>query len=133
MNFAGSTRILAAVNTGWIIPAGCAPLDLACRLSLDEMDRFYKLLDLRSLEHPRGDNILHALKWSPVIATSVEETKGHAMVIDGHLGPNYTIINPCAQMVANFDNENNDSCTVGRTPMKRTEFDRKLGKLIWYW
>jgi hypothetical protein len=97
------------------------------------MDHFYKLLGIRSLPHPRGENIVHALKWSPVIVMSVDQAYGHAMVIDGHLGPHYNIINPCAQMVVNFGTDNSDSCAVGTINIKKTEFDRKLGKFIWYW
>src|SRR5215472_5092393 len=102
-------------------------------LSIEEMDHFCKLLGLRSLGPPKGANIIYALKWSPVIATSVDQVAGHAMVIDGYHGPDYMIINPCAQMAVSFDTENSDSCTVGRTRMERTELDGKLGKLIWYW
>ena len=102
-------------------------------LTHDEMDKFYKVLGLRSLENPKGENVVHALKWSPVIATSVDQAAGHAMVVDGHAGRNYMVINPCAQMAITFDSDDNDSCTVGVIQLERTGFNRKLGKFIWYW
>jgi Papain-like cysteine protease AvrRpt2 len=93
-------------------------------LSQEEMDQFYKMLGLRCLENPRGENIVHALKWSPVIATSIDQSTGHAMVVDGHAGGHYMIINPCASQYVDFNTNNNDSCTVGITQIQRTEFNK---------
>src|SRR5262245_35821608 len=42
-----------------------------------QMDAFYQLLGLRSLTGAKGANMRHALGWSPVIFTSVDQVAGH--------------------------------------------------------
>jgi hypothetical protein len=90
------------------------------------MDRIYKLLDLRSLKNPKGQNVRFALQWSPVIVTSVDPTTGHAMVISGHVGGKYVVVNPCGRFA-------NDECSAGESQMPELDIDGKLGDFIWYW
>ena len=97
-----------------------------------EMNTFYTQLGMRSLRNPRGANVLHALKWTPVIITSTDQVAGHAMVVSGNQGLNYMIVNPCGVQVVNFDG-GADSCTAGAVQMPRGQVDARLGGHIWYW
>lgn len=103
-------------------------------LSEAQMDVFYRQLGIRSLASPAGKNVRYALKWSPVIITSVEQMQGHAMVVINHNLGQYEIINPCAVMAVNFDDAGDSgSCTSATTRLAQSQIDAKLGKFIWYW
>jgi hypothetical protein len=106
-------------------------------LTEDQMDVFYKQLGLRSLEKPRGANVVHALGWTPVIVTSVDEVSGHAFVVSGFDGRNrtYDVVNPSGRMVVNFDTDSNVSTASTATVIRLAthEVDSKLGSRIWYW
>jgi Papain-like cysteine protease AvrRpt2 len=101
-------------------------------LAENQMDGFYLQLGIRSLQAPQGKNIRHALKWSPVIITSVHQAQGHAMVVVGHTGSAYTIINPCGVQAVDFDT-GVDSCSAATTPLPLATVDGALGQYIWYW
>jgi hypothetical protein len=98
-----------------------------------QMDVFYRQLDIRSLASPAGKNIRLALKWSPVIVTSTRQVRGHAMVVIGHSMGSYTVINPCAVQVVDFNQPSGDSCTAASLPLPEAEIDGSLGAYIWYW
>jgi hypothetical protein len=102
-------------------------------LTEQEMDRFYGSLDIRSLPKPGGRNVRYALNWSPVIVTSSDQVRGHAMVVAGHGSGRYTVINPCGLQVVDFDSPGGDSCAVSNTQMSQAEIDGTLGGRIWYW
>jgi len=102
-------------------------------LTEPQMDVYYKRLGIRGLKNARGKNVRHALKWTPVIVTSVDQTTGHAMVVSGHRNGKYTVINPCAQQVVDFENPNADRCTAGTLEIPEAQIDGKLGGYIWYW
>lgn len=98
-----------------------------------QMDVFYRQLGIRSLKNPSGENIRHALKWTPVIVTSVDKGKGHAMVVTGHNKGKYSIINPCAVQVVNFATPSGDSCSAASILIPEQGIDKSLGQYIWYW
>jgi hypothetical protein len=102
-------------------------------LSEQEMTRFYAQLGIRSLRNPGGRNVRHALRWTPVIITSVHQTTGHAMVVTGYANGNYTVVNPCAQQIVSFEPGASDSCTAGSVRRARADVDDPLGAYIWYW
>lgn len=98
-----------------------------------EMDVFYKKLGILSLKNPRGENVRHALKWSPVIITEMGKQAGHALLVTGFDGKqNYSIVNPCAVLVLNFGGGPN-SCSAGTNQLSKAHVDSKLGSFIWYW
>jgi hypothetical protein len=97
-----------------------------------EMDEFYKLLGMRSLVHSKGANLRHALHWTPVIFTDVNQTSGHAMVLAGHAGGKYTVINPCAVQRVDFETDGN-TCEAGTLIRTESEVEQPLGSFIWYW
>jgi hypothetical protein len=101
-------------------------------LSEGQMDTFYRQLGIRALQSPQGKNIRHALKWSPVIITSVRQAQGHAMVVVGHTGAGYTIINPCGVESVDFDT-GSDSCAAATTVLPSGTVETALGRYIWYW
>jgi hypothetical protein len=103
-------------------------------LTEEEMDLFYKQLGLRSLPHPKGANLRHALRWSPVIFTEIGKGPGHAMVAGGYDDKTrkYTVINPCLVQVVDFGGGPN-TCAQGTVPREIRKVDRQLGKYIWYW
>jgi hypothetical protein len=104
-------------------------------LSHDQMDVFYRQLGIRGLGNAAGKNVRFALKWSPVIVTSVEQLRGHAMVVVGQGGGVYEVINPCAMMSLNFDDEGADSgsCAAATLRLSQSQVDKELGQHIWYW
>lgn len=102
-------------------------------LSEQQMDTFYRQLGIRSLKKPSGRNIRHALKWSPVIVTSIKQAQGHALVVTGHNSGKYAVVNPCAVQVVNFDEASGDLCTAASKPLPESEIDSALGQYIWYW
>jgi hypothetical protein len=97
-----------------------------------QMDLFYRQLGLRSLKNAKGANLKHALKWTPVIFTDIDQISGHAMVAIEHIGNYYTVINPCARQVVHFDGQP-DSCSGGTVPLPSAQVEGKLGQYIWYW
>lgn len=107
-------------------------LSMNTGLTEAEMDAFYKQLGMRSLMGPRGVNLRHALGWSPVIFTDVDQTAGHAMVLAGFNGENYTVVNPCAVQNVDFDAGSN-VCASGTILRTRVEVEQPLGKYMWYW
>ena len=98
-----------------------------------QMTDFYKRLGIRSLAKASGANVRHALKWTPVVVTSVEQLSGHAMVVLGVTGTHYKLINPCQVMAVNFDDEARNSCQAGEVLLPRSKVDAELGGTIWYW
>lgn len=101
-------------------------------LTNPQMDAYYRRLGLRAWAHPQGQNIRHALQWSPVVATDQDQVLGHAVIIAGYFNGQYTVINPCA--VENVDFENTKgSCAAGALLQSEAEVNGKLGPLIWYW
>jgi ABC-type bacteriocin/lantibiotic exporter with double-glycine peptidase domain len=111
---------------------GCATLDKG--LTEDEMDHFYKLLALRSLPSPVAANLRHALKWSPVIITSIQQSQGHAMVVAGFTHSKYIVVNPCAVESVDFDEEaDSASCQAKSLELSPSTVEGSLGKYIWYW
>jgi len=102
-------------------------------LQEQEMDKFYSRLGIRSLRNPKGRNVRHALKWTPVIVTSVGQGRGHAFVVAGHGSGKYTVVNPCFRQVVDFTNPNGDSCIAERNIMTEAAVDKMLGDYIWYW
>jgi len=98
-----------------------------------QMDVFYRRIGLRSLRSPSGRNVQHALRWTPVIVTSVSQAQGHAMVVVGYNGGQYTIINPCLVETVSFDPQGTDTCTSGVRPMPHATVEANLGQYIWYW
>jgi hypothetical protein len=101
-------------------------------LTENQMSPFYALLGLRVLKNPGGANVRHALKWTPVIVTSIDQQQGHAMVIAGFANGEYTVVNPCAVQTIDFSS-NANTCTGGTKKMKQNDIDSKLGTRIWYW
>lgn len=97
-----------------------------------QMDVFYKQLGIRSLESPQGKNIRHALKWTPVIITSVAQMQGHAMVVVGHSGAGYRIVNPCGVMEVDFESDE-AVCGAATKLLSNAAVEGELGKFIWYW
>lgn len=97
-----------------------------------QMDVFYRQLGLRSLAGPKGANLRHALTWTPVIFTGVDQITGHAMVLAGFSGGKYRVVNPCAVMSIDFAT---DSAVCGSGIILRTAADveKPLGKFMWYW
>lgn len=102
-------------------------------LSEQEMTRFYSQLRIRSLRNPGGRNVRHALRWTPVIVTSMSQVQGHAMVVAGSSNGQYDVVNPCAEMVVSFEPGATDSCTAGTIRMNHADIDSRLGSRIWYW
>ena len=102
-------------------------------LSEQQMDLFYSGLGMRSLTHVSGQNVRHALGWSPVIVTSVTQVQGHALVVVGHSGGQYRVVNPCLVQAVDFSSTGADTCTAGTRPMPATDIDNTLGQYIWYW
>jgi hypothetical protein len=102
-------------------------------LSEQQMDIFYRRLGLRSLGRPSGRNVRHALGWSPVIVTSIRQTFGHAMLVVGHNGGRYTIVNPCLVQTVDFGPQGVNTCTAGTRSMSDTVIEADLGQYIWYW
>jgi hypothetical protein len=102
-------------------------------LSEQQMDSFYRQIGIRSLQGPQGKNIRHALKWSPVILTSVRQAQGHALVVVGHTSVNYTVINPCGVQAVDFDQAGADSCAAATIQLAASTVEAELGQFIWYW
>lgn len=102
-------------------------------LSEQEMTRFYNRLGIRHLRNPRGTNVQHALRWTPVIVTSTSEVQGHAMVVTGFGNGSYNVVNPCAEMVVSFEEGATDSCTAGGVRLPQSQLESRLGGYIWYW
>ena len=102
-------------------------------LSEQQMDKFYGQLGIRSLMNPLGKNIQHALKWTPVIVTSIRQVQGHALVVIGHNKGMYTVINPCAVQVVDFSQSGGDACTAASTPLPDSQIEGSLGQYMWYW
>ena len=98
-----------------------------------QCDPFYKQLGMRALQNASGANVRHALRWSPVIISSVSKATGHMMIAIGHANGNYSILNPCATMIMDFDSTTGDSCTGGTTINATAKVDKELGHYIWYW
>ncbi len=107
-------------------------LTVSTGLTQKDMDRFYIQLGLQSLPNPKGANLRYALGWSPVIFTDVDKARGHAMVLTGHSGTWYTVVNPCAQMVLDFTG-GSDTCTAGIVSLRTTDVEKKVGSYMWYW
>jgi hypothetical protein len=84
------------------------------------------------LKNAKGANLKHALKWTPVIFTDIDQVSGHAIVAIEHIGNYYTVINPCARQVVHFDGQP-DSCSGGTLPLTSAQVEGKLGQYIWYW
>ncbi len=101
-------------------------------LTQAQMDKFYKQLGMRSLLNARGANLQHALKFTPVIFTDVNQTAGHAMVLTGYGSRGYTVVNPCAVQSIDFDSGSN-TCAAGTSTRTRSQVERPLGSYIWYW
>jgi papain like cysteine protease AvrRpt2 len=97
-----------------------------------QMDTYYRQLGIRSLEGAQGKNIRYALKWSPVIITSVSQAQGHAMVVVGHGPGSYRVVNPCALLELDFETDTN-VCSAATKSLPATSVDGQLGKFIWYW
>lgn len=104
-------------------------------LTENEMDIFYKLLGLRSLSGPAGKNLRFALTWSPVIVDSIdkETNAGHALVLIGFDGHNYTVINPCAIQQIDFDKESSVCVSPSTKPQAPAQVEKSLGRFMWYW
>ena len=109
-----------------------------------EMDFVYKRLSLRSLQNPKGQNVRHALRWSPVVVTSADRRVGHAMVVTQHINGRYVVINPCSDQRVEFaldpatgavtDGTGRSVCGAAtESSMPEAEIDRQLGQFIWYW
>lgn len=101
-------------------------------LSHVEMDTFYQKLGLRSLRNPGGGNLVHALKWTPVIFTLTDKVSGHALVATDYTNQGYSAINPCGIEVVSFE-DGADSCTGGKVNLAKDYIERNLGDYIWYW
>src|SRR5262245_51200313 len=99
-------------------------------LTHQQMDLVYTRLGFRTLRNPAGANIRHALGWSPVIATWVDQAMGHAMVVKGHQHGRYIVANPCARQEIDFGTGAN-SCVAGELRLAQAEFDNKLGDHMW--
>jgi len=97
-----------------------------------QMDAFYKQLGMRSLPNSKGANLRHALKWSPVIFTDVNQASGHAMVLTGYDAARYTVANPCAVQALDFESGSN-TCSAGTLQRTENQVERPLGSFIWYW
>jgi hypothetical protein len=101
-------------------------------LTEKQMDDFYKQLGLRSLRAAQGENLRHALKWTPVIFTDINQEGGHAMVASGFEDGIYTVVNPCLVQAVDFENDI-ATCTAGISKRKKDDVDKPLGSYIWYW
>ena len=101
-------------------------------LTEPQMTTFYQQLGIRSLANPGGRNVRHALRWTPVIVTSLGQRTGHAMIVAGHNRGSYSVINPCGVQVVNFGG-GADSCSAATIPIAEAQLDGNLGTRIWYW
>lgn len=113
-----------------------APKDLTGEWNHTRMDGFYRSLGLRSFHHPKGPNLRHALRWSPVIFTEVEKKAGHALVAMGLEKETYLTINPCGLEMIDYENEDTSGtakCEAQEKRLLAKEVERKLGTYIWYW
>ncbi len=97
-----------------------------------EMTKFYESLGMRSLGKAKGSNVRYALAWTPVIITSVNEARGHAMIVSGRRGNLYTLINPAGVQTIDFTG-GGDTQAVTETFQPQSAIDRTLGPSIWYW
>ncbi len=102
-------------------------------LTEQKINKFYSRLRIQALRNPHGANVRHALKWTPVIVTSVHEATGHAMVVIGHAAGTYQVVNPCYQMSVNFEPGAIHSCEAGSVSQDAAEIDEELKHFIWYW
>ena len=102
-------------------------VNIVRRLSYAEVDIVYRRLGLRGLKNPQGQNVRHALTWTPVIVISVYPNLKHARVISGHINGRYSVIDPCGQ--------NNGVKCLGVTESEMAAFviDSRLGDFMWYW
>ena len=116
-----------AMNAGYAAMLAGIPLR---GLTHQEMNLVYARLGLRALQHPQGQNVRHALQWSPTIVTWTDQVLGHAMVIRGRANGRYVVLNPCA--VQEVD-ENRNTCAAGELNFAEAEVERKLGDFVWYW
>ena len=98
-----------------------------------QMNIFYTRLGIRSLRNPSGRNVRHALRWTPVIVTSTSRVQGHAMIVVGHSGGQYRVVNPCLVQTVDFSRPGADTCTAGTRSMPEADIDNNLGQYIWYW
>lgn len=98
-----------------------------------QCDPFYKQLGMRSLQNASGANVLHALRWTPVVFSSVSQATGHMMIAIGNANGTYSIVNPCAVMAINFGSSAGNSCTAGTNNLAQAKVDKELGHHIWYW
>ena len=101
-------------------------------LSEDEMDKFYKVLGLRSLKGPKGADIQASLESSPVIVTSIEELDGHACVMAGFNNGKYIEVNPCALETVDFET-NSMKCDAKTLKLQPSNVEKSLGHYIWFW
>jgi ABC-type bacteriocin/lantibiotic exporter with double-glycine peptidase domain len=107
-------------------------------LDEEDMNKFYKLLGMRSLGSPRPINLQTRLNTSPIIFTDKDRVRGHAMVLAGFDGSKYTVINPCAIERVDFGDEGTGSDAVACQAKIMRGYDRSavegpLGNYIWYW
>jgi hypothetical protein len=109
-------------------------LNVTTSLNDAQMDSFYTQLGLRGLSAPKGKNLRHALSWTPVVFTSVNQAAGHAMVLAGfnQLTWQYTVINPCLHETVDFVS-GGDSCSAGTVPRTVNDVEGSLGGRMWYW
>jgi len=107
-------------------------LNVATGLNESQMDVFYTQLGLRGLSAPQGKNLRHALSWTPVIFTNVNQATGHAMVLAGfnRLTRKYTVVNPCLYETVDFDS-GGDSCSAGTALRTVNEVEDSLGGRMW--
>jgi len=80
-------------------------LKISTGLPQVQLNSFYTTLGLRPLRNARGENLRHALQWTPVVFTSTSKVSGHALVAVEFDKGNYRIINPCAVEVVSFGME----------------------------
>lgn len=98
------------------------------RLSHEQMDVVYKRLGLRALRKPKGENIRHALRWSPVVVTQVDQQSGHAVVISGNTNDGrYVVVDPCGA------NNGTVCLAVRESTVPEAEIEARLSHFIWYW
>ena len=102
-------------------------------LTGNQCEPFYKQLGLRVLKNASGANVRHALRWSPVVFSSVSKATGHMLIATGNANGTYTIVNPCAIMAIDFDTTSGGTCEAGATNLSQTQVDKELGHHIWYW
>src|SRR3954447_26741759 len=97
-----------------------------------EMDNFYHSLGMRHFQRPHGDNLRHALSFSPVIFNDIRQARGHAMVATGFADGRYTIANPCSAQMIDFE-ANTNVCSGSTLSLSGAAVDRHLGRYLWYW